>query len=101
MNLLTPERVQRAARLIRTGTIIEIGRVLEPAMPFFGTRRFDVHLKRSGPPAGANRLSGNEEVAIGEIGHVGTQLDGFPRRCCMDPAGGPAGRAAVGGSPPL
>ena len=78
MNLLTPERVQRAARLIRAGTIIEIGRVLEPAMPFFGTRRFDVHLKRSGTPAGANRLSGNEEVVIGEIGHVGTQLDGFP-----------------------
>jgi len=86
MTLLTPERIQRAARLIRTGTIIEIGRVLEPAMPFFGTRRFDVHLKRSGNPAGANRLSGNEEVVVGEIGHVGTQFDGFPHITVGDQA---------------
>ncbi|CAA9365091.1 MAG: hypothetical protein AVDCRST_MAG21-63 [uncultured Nocardioidaceae bacterium] len=28
-------------------------------------------------------------------------LKGAARRCCMDPAGGAAGRAAVGGSPRL
>jgi len=47
MNLMTPERAKRAASLIRTGEIVELGQTLSQEMPFFGTRRFDVHLKRT------------------------------------------------------
>ena len=37
------ETVLRATRLIKTGEVIELGHVLASSMPFFGTRRFDVH----------------------------------------------------------
>ena len=36
-----------AAKLIKTGEVIELGHVLDDKMPFFGTRRFDVHIKRT------------------------------------------------------
>lgn len=76
-NLVTPDAVLRAARLIKTGEVIEIGRVLSVDMPFFGTRRFDVHTKRTGGPMGSNKRYTNEELVITEIGQVGTQFDMF------------------------
>jgi kynurenine formamidase len=76
-NHMKPESVLRAARLIRTGEVIEIGHVLSAAMPFFGTRRFDVHTKRTLMNDGSNRRGSNEELVVGEMGQVGTQFDGF------------------------
>jgi kynurenine formamidase len=76
-NHMKPETVLRAARLIRTGEVIELGHVLASDMPFFGTRRFDVHTKRTFMNVPSNRRGSNEEVVITEIGQVGTQLDGF------------------------
>ena len=80
MNLMTPERAKRAAALIRTGEIVECGQTLNQTMPFFGTRRFDVHLKQTFMNPQANRRGSNEEVVVGEIGQVGTQLDAFPHQ---------------------
>lgn len=80
MNLMTPARAQRAAALIRTGTIIELGHVLSQGMPFFGTRRFDMHLKQQFMNPESNRRGSNEEIVITEIGQVGTQLDMFPHQ---------------------
>ena len=77
MNLITDQTRQAAARLIRTGGVVELGRRLEPSMAFFGTRLFDVHLKRTSVQP-KNSYSSNEEVVVGEIGHVGTQFDAFP-----------------------
>jgi kynurenine formamidase len=71
------ESVLRAARLIRTGQTFELGRVLSGSMPFFGTRRFDVHTKRTFMNPQSNRRGSNEEFVVSEIGHVGTQFDGF------------------------
>lgn len=76
-NHATPHNVLRAVRLIKTGEVIELGQVLEPSMPFFGTRRFDVHTKRTFMNPQPNRRGSNEEVVITELGQVGTQLDGF------------------------
>lgn len=76
-NHMTPERVAETARLIRTGEVFELGHVLSGDMPFFGTRRFDLHTKRTYVNAPSNRRSSNEELVITEIGHVGTQFDGF------------------------
>jgi kynurenine formamidase len=76
-NHMKPETVLRAARLIRTGEVFELGQVLSPAMPFFGTRRFDLYTKRTVMNPGSNSRGSNEEVVIGEIGQVGTQFDGF------------------------
>ena len=76
-NLVTAQSVLAASRLIRTGEVIELGRVLAMDMPLFGTRRFDVHTKRTGGPAGSNKRYTNEELVISEIGQVGTQFDMF------------------------
>ena len=76
-NLITPDVVLRAARLIKTGEVIELGQVLSADMPFFGTRRFDIHTKRTGSPIGSNKRASNEELVITEIGQVGTQFDMF------------------------
>jgi kynurenine formamidase len=76
-NHMKPEAVLRATKLIKTGEVIELGHVLAPDMPFFGTRRFDVHTKRTFLNQPSNRRGSNEEIVITEIGQVGTQLDGF------------------------
>ena len=76
-NHMKPESVMRATRLIKTGEVIEIGHVLNDKMPFFGTRRFDVHTKRTFMNQPSNRRGSNEELVVSEIGQVGTQFDGF------------------------
>lgn len=76
-NHMKPDTVLRATRLIRTGEVIELGYVLNGSMPFFGTRRFDLHTKRTFMNPETNRRGSNEEVVVSEIGQVGTQLDGF------------------------
>jgi kynurenine formamidase len=74
---MNPANVLRAARLIKTGEVVELGRVLSTDMPFFGTRRFDLHTKRTGGPMGSNKRITNEELVITELGQVGTQFDMF------------------------
>jgi kynurenine formamidase len=74
---MKPETVLRAARLIRTGEVFELGQVLSSTMPFFGTRRFDIYTKRTVMNPGSNTRGSNEEIVVGEIGQVGTQFDGF------------------------
>ncbi len=76
-NHMTPQNVMRASRLIKTGEVIELGRVLESGMPLFGTRKFEIHTKRTGPALGDNKRRSNEELVFTEIGQVGTQLDMF------------------------
>src|SRR5213595_3942966 len=76
-NLMKPETVLRAARLIRTGEVIELGQVLHGSMPFFGPRIFDMQLKRTNMLPESNRRGSNEELVITELGQVGTQIDGF------------------------
>ncbi len=83
-NHMKPETVLQATRLIRTGEVIELGHELSSTMPFFGTRRFDVHTKRTFMNVPANRRGSNEEVVITEIGQVGTQLDGFVHQTIED-----------------
>jgi len=84
MNLLTPERMRDAAAMIREGRKIELNHVVGMDIPFFGTRRFDVHLKQQFMNPQANRRGSNEEVVITELGQVGTQLDGFPHQTIGD-----------------
>jgi len=71
------ETVMRGARLIKTGEVIELGHVLGAGMPFFGTRIFNLHTKRTFMNTGRNTRGSNEEVVTSEIGQVGTQFDGF------------------------
>ena len=79
-NHVKPATVLAAMQLVKTGQIIELGRVLEGTMPVFGTRRFDLHTKRTVINPGRNRRGSNEEIVISEIGQVGTQFDAFPHQ---------------------
>jgi len=76
-NHMKRETVLRAARLIRTGDVIELGHVLSGSMPLPATRRFEVHTKRTVMNPQPNRRGSNEEIVISEIGQVGTQFDAF------------------------
>src|SRR5688500_6099393 len=76
-NHMNPAAVLRAVQLIKSGEVFELAHVLSGSMPFFGTRRFDLHTKRTFMNPGSNRRGSNEEAVISEIGHVGTQFDGF------------------------
>jgi kynurenine formamidase len=83
-NHMQPVSVLRAVKLIQTGEVFELGRVLGASMPFFGTRRFDLHTKRTFHNTGTNRRGSNEELVVSEIGQVGTQLDGFAHQTIGD-----------------
>jgi hypothetical protein len=61
MNRQTAETVRRAAGLISTGEIVELGHVLQTEMPLQSTRQFHIHLKQlwrgrrgMGDPTGAH-----------------------------------------------
>jgi hypothetical protein len=81
---MKPESVLRATRLVRIGEVIELSHVLASSMPFFGTRRFDVHTKRTFMNQVSNSRGSNEEILISEMGQVGTQLDGFAHQTIED-----------------
>jgi len=83
-NHMKPESVLKAARLIKTGEVFEIGHVLEANMPISATRRFDVHTKRTVMNPQSNRRGSNEELVVSEIGQVGTQFDTFPHQTIGD-----------------
>ena len=83
-NHMKPQAVLGAARLIRTGEVIELGRVLSEAMPLSAGRRFEVITKRTRNDPGANRRASNEELIVSEIGQVGTQFDTFPHQMIGD-----------------
>jgi kynurenine formamidase len=83
-NHVKPATVLAALQLARSGQIVELGRVLEGTMPVFGTRRFDLHTKRTVTNPGRNRRGSNEELVVSEIGQVGTQFDAFPHQMIGD-----------------
>ena len=83
-NLMTPEVVLRAARLITTGEVIELGHPLFAGMPFYGNRIYNQQLKRTNWPPESNNRGSNEEIVTTELGQVGTQIDGFGHQSIGD-----------------
>lgn len=79
MNRVTPARIAAAAQLIREGKIFQLGRRYEHGMPLFGNRHFSLTIPGSptGGPFGKNRMVYHDEMFSGEIGQIGTQLDGL------------------------
>jgi kynurenine formamidase len=78
-NRMTPEKVLEANRLIRRGQVYQLGRVYEHGMPIPGKRHFSLTIPGSptNGPEGENAIVSNDELLSGEIGQVGTQLDGL------------------------
>jgi kynurenine formamidase len=83
-NHMNTKSVMRAKELMRSGEVIEMAHPLNAQMPFFGTRRFDVHTKRTFMNDFSNRRGSNEEMVLSEIGQVGTQFDGFAHQTHED-----------------
>jgi kynurenine formamidase len=78
-NRITTEKVLEANRLIKAGKIYQLGRVYERGMPLPGGRTFNLTIPGSPtrPPTGKNQIVSFDEMFSGEIGQVGTQLDGL------------------------
>jgi kynurenine formamidase len=76
-NRVTPAKVLEAKNLITQGTVYQLGRVYESAMPLFGTRHFSLRIPQTYGPMGVNRTMYHDEVVSSEIGQVGTQFDGL------------------------
>ncbi len=76
-NHMKPQTVLNAARLIKTGEVIELSHVLTAGMPLAGGRVYDMQLKRTAVSNASNHRNGNEELIVAEMGQVGTQFDGF------------------------
>src|SRR5262249_39122187 len=78
-NRMTPQKVLEATRLIRTGKIYQLGHVYEHGMPLAGKRHFSLTIPGSptGGPDGENKVVYHDEMFSGEIGQIGTQLDGL------------------------
>ena len=78
-NLITPEKILAATQLIRSGSVIELGRDYEVGMPLFGARGFSLRIagNPTGGTFGSNRIIWNDEFLATDIGQVGTQFDGL------------------------
>jgi kynurenine formamidase len=78
-NRVTPDRVRSAAGLIREGRVYSLGKLYEHGMPLPGNRHFSLTIPGSptGGPLGKNQGVHHDDLFSGEIGQVGTQLDGL------------------------
>jgi kynurenine formamidase len=84
-NMMKPETVLRAAQLIKTGEIFELGAVLspDPKEAFInGGRVFNIYTKPSLPTPNARQE--NEELVVTELGQIGTQFDAFAHQMWGD-----------------
>ncbi|MEM8837062.1 MAG: cyclase family protein [Pseudomonadota bacterium] len=78
-NLMTSEKALEAIALMKTGTVMSIGRVYQKEMPLFGIRAFALRgtAGLAGGPVGENKVVWLDDFLATEIGQVGTQFDGL------------------------
>ena len=84
-NLMKPDAVLRAAKLIKTGEVFELGELLsnDPKEAFInGGRQFTLLTKPDNPKP--NTRTENEELVVSELGQVGTQIDAFAHQMYGD-----------------
>ncbi len=84
-NLMKPETVLRAAKLIRTGEVFELGAVLspDPKEAYINPgRQFNIYTYPS--PSTPNQRHVQQELVITELGQIGTQFDAFSHQMWGD-----------------
>lgn len=86
-NLMNASRTLAAGRLITHGKIYQLGRTYERDMPTFPHRTFRLIIPAFRSVRGDNKQVGRDEFFIGEIGQMGTQMDGLGHVGCQLPEG--------------
>lgn len=76
-NRVTPARVLAALKLAREGRIYPIGQPYSADMPIWGGRSFQLTIPQADVPPSSNALTAHLDFVAGELGQVGTQLDGL------------------------
>lgn len=76
-NFMSPAKVLEATKLIKTGEVFQLGRVYERDMPTFPHRTFRLTIPAFRGLRGENKQFGRDEFFVGEIGQMGTQMDGL------------------------
>src|SRR3954469_25905662 len=77
-NMMKPETVLQAIKLIKSGEVFELGAILspDPKESFINAgRQFNIYTKPS--PVIPNARQIQEELVITELGQIGTQIDAF------------------------
>jgi kynurenine formamidase len=79
-NLITPETVMEAAKLITEGKTYALGVPVGPDTPAFPPRSLSITVlqpnQADGATFGANKMSYNDDIFMGWLG-IGTQIDGL------------------------
>jgi kynurenine formamidase len=76
-NRVTPERTLSALRLATTGRVYALAQPFKADMPIWGGRAFQLTIPHADEPPSKNALTANLDFVAGELGQVGTQLDGL------------------------
>jgi kynurenine formamidase len=77
-NYITPQKVAKAAQLVKTGQTYELGQVYEGTMPAFGSRPYYINVVPAPGQVGKEGAgSVHEDYFNGYIGQMGTQFDAF------------------------
>jgi kynurenine formamidase len=84
-NMMKPETVLQAMKLIKTGEVFELGAILssDPKESFINAGRvFNIYTKPS--PVVPNGRQIQEELVVTELGQIGTQIDAFAHQMWGD-----------------
>jgi kynurenine formamidase len=84
-NMMKPETVLQAAKLIKTGEVFELAAILSPDTKesFINAgRQYNIYTKPSPPIPNARQVQ--EELVITELGQIGTQIDAFSHQMWGD-----------------
>jgi len=84
-NMMKPETVLQAMKLIKTGEVFELGAILspDPKESFINAgRQFNIYTKVSPPIPNARQIQ--EELVVTELGQIGTQIDAFAHQMWGD-----------------
>ena len=80
INLLSPDKVIQAAKLIKSGKTYSLGVPTGPDSPAYPPRFYSMTILQlgdgTGSPWGANKLTGNDDLMYAWMG-VGSQIDGL------------------------
>lgn len=79
-NLITPESVLEAAKLVKTGKTYNLGIIVDPTVPAFAPRTMSITVLQPNQIAskglGENAMTYNDDIFMGWLG-IGPQIDGL------------------------